>query len=1151
VQTQAVSPDGKWIAFGDASGTVMVLPNPGPMMDWDAEPALQWKSDRPISELRFVDESTIVLTADEHLYVWTLSTEQPSQPSQMHGHSARIQGMDVSGNLLVTGDVSGQIIAWNISERSRLAEMKANTSIRDVALIPGTRDFIFAGARGGQSADVLAYRIPESGNTAMVRLGQLRMTREQNFPPTRVSVSPDGALLVISNSNNGQLFVLPRVGTTDDDRLPGFPFQHPADFTTDQNDQWLVSQHTRPVNDLQWSVDGRHLLTASDDRRIGVWSRSVDRTDGDTNVRSTLKLLQHLQGHGGRVTQAVFLNAAATRISSTSADGYCRLWDLESLDEDSRRIREAFGLTSANRQSRHNIMGAIYLCAAGSEENAAHISPRRSATQAVESNAVEPAESVVLNSNANPHRGTVRSVAFSSDGRQLVSGASDGSIIVWDTQTHQSISGPESVPPTAVSEQFKEGHQFNIARMRLLGADRTILATAGFDGSLRFWNMNMASGREGVQQQVIGGLGLLNTFAASADGKLLVTTSVRHQSVPANHHTCLWNLQSLMTATHPVPVATLQGTHRGEVTAISVSPDSRFIATGGRDGVVAIWDVKDSQRITSLAAHAKNTIVTSLEWLKDGSLLSAGLDGKLTQWSFAPAVNALASAAVRTENANDSGPAEKPTTQPVFRLTPQTRFTRGRTPIEHIAVSPDQTRMLTVSVVTDRTSKKTTCLLDHWWLNSPATPERINLAAVAGKSPETISSAQWSADGRQVLVCAADCVQVLDSDSWKVVRVFSAGGSGVTDAQFVNPVSGMMPTSEIADAGSKRELVITFDSTDATLWDLADGSPLVSFTGPSPVREVAVLEGTMGRFVLSVGQSLQVFDGGSQNEQFGRPLFHLPQDRSQIAAIAACPVEADLLLTGDEGGQVVLWKWLADQQKLNHEGVIASLTHRVVDVNWSTDGQHIVAVTADGRVHVFRRDGTQPMVIRPAGDVAVELASAQFAPAGQHPREQHLVVTGRIAATLESAGWVLRWREIAAREVAAREVAADNDRETSETGEQNGANSGARATVVCRFSGHEAGGISSASFVPGSPYLVSGGSDGSLILWNWQNPIPAEIPSAYEAYRFLAADQTTAHQGPVSAVAVSRTNAIASCSQDGQIVLWNLPLLQSNTPGNK
>jgi centriolar protein POC1 len=84
-----------------------------------------------------------------------------------------------------------------------------------------------------------------------------------------------------------------------------------------------------------------------------------------------------------------------------------------------------------------------------------------------------------------------------------------------------------------------------------------------------------------------------------------------------------------------------------------------------------------------------------------------------------------------------------------------------------------------------------------------------------------------------------------------------------------------------------------------------------------------------------------------------------------------------------------------------------------------------------------------------------------------------------------------------------------------------------------------AGGISSVSFVDDSPYLISGGSDGSLILWNWQQPLPGAPPIAYEAYRFLNSTSTTAHTGAITAIDFNPfTNTVASASEDITITLW-------------
>ena len=107
---------------------------------------------------------------------------------------------------------------------------------------------------------------------------------------------------------------------------------------------WLVEEHERPVNDIQWSQNGMKCLTASDDRTIGVWSRFAGSD-------AILVLDKRLRGHGARVTRANFLDVTANRVVSSSADELNRLWNLETLDDDERQIKDAFHLTRIPQRS--------------------------------------------------------------------------------------------------------------------------------------------------------------------------------------------------------------------------------------------------------------------------------------------------------------------------------------------------------------------------------------------------------------------------------------------------------------------------------------------------------------------------------------------------------------------------------------------------------------------------------------------------------------------------------------------------------------------------------------------------------------------------------------------------------------------------------
>jgi len=1159
IQAQAVSPNGAMIAFGDSAGTVTLMQNPGPSLFWDKGQPRDQKFDHEITALRFIDDERLAIASGSELFLWNLAAELPEP---LEGHEHAIQAFDANNDFLLSADESGKIVIRDQQTGLQVSELRLRTQLRDVAFIPGTNDFICAGSRGGESTDILAYRLLNAKPTARPeRRGQLRMNRQQNDPPRRISISPDGLLLVISNSDNGNLIVLKSEVPLEGDENQ-FPYEHPADLESKGDTTWLVEEHERPVNDIQWSQNGMKCLTASDDRTIGVWSRLQS---GD----AILVLDKRLRGHGARVTRANFLDVTANRVVSSSADELNRLWNLETLDEDERQIKDAFHLTQiSQRPTRSRIAAAgisrsYLLTAFRPDTDSATDEPRPELNDSTEKRIVRRAvrtaaspwlrrpsqrenesggftiplgsgsecegrvvnsadvwncgghiacllenkqvdskdgnekdgdEDVTLNAGRSVQRGSVRAICFTRNDQLVVAGAADGSIEIWDAKESRPVAGPITATGGVV-ERFHEGHDFNIARMSIIGDSGTLLATSGFDGSLRIWNMDQSSLRLGVQRQVIVGLGLVNTFAASPNGEFLVTSAVQNAESPEPGHCSCWNLKALLSSTDAKPFAALAGAHQAEVTAISVSPDNQQIATGGRDGLIAVWDAVTGELITSQRAHTKNTIITSLYWMPDGTLMSAGLDGQLPRWS------------VETFSGGSGI---------VNRLTRRSAIPRGKTPIESMLVSPNGQQILTLSVETDRVRKRTLSHIDVWSVGESESRHRVQLATVAGNRPDSITSADWSPDGRQLLVCVNGVIQIVDTESWEIVRVFKAGPGKCSDAKFAEQLS---PTGE-------AKLIVTFDGTTASLWNLESNAQLANFRGPFPVSAVGVLSDGDQDFVVAGGISLRVFGGQVGAETFGRPLFRTREGlASQITSLSVCPTDLSMFAAASSNGAVSLWRWHSAKLYAEQVRILNPPGHHVSCCGWSRDGASVLAVGLEGILAICSADGTSRREIKLDSEYPVSLYTGEFSPDGQH-----IVAVGEVVDTGQSMGWVVR---VPAMEITDGTAAiTDPNLPPDEPAD----------LIACRFSGHQAGGISSVGFVPDSPYLVSGGNDGALVLWNWKQSLPGTPPMAYEAFRFMASDKTTAHRAPITSLAVAKSGRIASASTDGEISLWNVPI---------
>ena len=76
-------------------------------------------------------------------------------------------------------------------------------------------------------------------------------------------------------------------------------------------------------------------------------------------------------------------------------------------------------------------------------------------------------------------------------------------------------------------------------------------------------------------------------------------------------------------------LATFTG-HKKPIRALAVSPDGRTVASGDRDGKIILWDVKSGEKIKQPTGHKNDTAVYGLAYSRDGQwLVSGGFDGKV------------------------------------------------------------------------------------------------------------------------------------------------------------------------------------------------------------------------------------------------------------------------------------------------------------------------------------------------------------------------------------------------------------------------------------------------------------------------------------------------------------------------------------------
>jgi len=1080
VQTQVISPTGRTVIWGDSDGQLIAWKTEAGQDRLPETPLDRLQAETAVSHVVISqNEELVVAAAGRLLYVWE---PEDQQHEILQGHESAITAIALTGKMLLSADASGTIKGWNVQTKLPLWSIRTSSSIRSLAVMPKAGIFLYAGSRGGESSDVMAYPLP-SENVPTARLkqpGQLRFPRSRNDPPYRLSVSPDEQILLISNSRNGDLMSLPRIPgdpPLSDDGFPPdwFPFEHAADLLINGFEGWVSSEHQRPINDIEFSADGRSVVTASDDRTIGIWQ--VKSSELKSSTAEILSFKFRMLGHGAKVNAAGFLDRAGTRVLSASADRFCRFWDVSKYQEEREAIESEFDIEKTEVPVQRDAAVTFhsrYILTASKQP-----AGRQPFTQLS-----SDGDYVVVNANAAVQRGALTAVSISDDGSRIVTGASDGTAVIWNANNGQAVAGGSARARFAVeSGSFEEGHDFNVARLRFLPPAGKVLITTGFDGNLCLWNADLSKSGAGAQEVRLPGLGLVNAIATSSDGVFLAA-SMSAGELGKKGVTKIWKTQDILQVSPPDAVVTLDGYHDSEVSSIAFSSDGSLLATGARDGRVAVWMLNGGTFLTGGQLHAKNTIVSHLEWLPNGDLVTAGFDGRLQL--LHPEVSKK-------------------------RLNVVTRFQHEKIPLERLTFSPDRSQFVTISIRTEKVTKTTSQELQLWSIESAKPQRRIFPAIVGQKSTNRISAINWSDDGNRMAAAVDGNLQVFRTSDWKIEKVLDAPGLGISDAVFAPQAADASATNSGDEAQIFPDIIATFDGTAAHLWDLNNNSHLADFRPLFAVKSTALSSNTENPLLLTGDRAIRIFDASENSDHFGQTLSKISEPHKGVVTTLCFAQQkgANRFVSGGADGSAVLWEWNPDSKTASKIRWLQTAGPAVAEASWAPNGKSVLLTNRDGVFIVVDTENPQtPLVdfkLKTADNI--KLNTGCFSYDGCY-----VAVAGQMIDTGSSVGWVY-------------DLTSINEPRL-------------HATIT----GHEAGGIRGLAFLPNTPYLVTGGTDGAAIIWNWQPERSSEATlAAYEAFQLLADGETVAHKATISSVAVSVNGSIATASEDGTAIIWRNP----------
>ncbi len=217
------------------------------------------------------------------------------------------------------------------------------------------------------------------------------------------------------------------------------------------------------------------------------------------------------------------------------------------------------------------------------------------------------------------HRRAVTSVAFFPDGRKLVSGSSDNTVCIWDSETGKMIS--------VLSEYISLAWSIAVA------PDGKLITSGSGDGTLRMWDSKTGDCPLGP---IAAHRREIRSVAFSPDGSRIVTGSVD----------CTVKVWS--TATGELCLGPLPG-QTSPVISVAFSPDGTYLASGSLDGVVRLWDASTGESGGEpLNGHADS--VDCVTFSANGHYLASGsVDRTIRLWDVSQGFAQVANTTLRSE----------------------------------------------------------------------------------------------------------------------------------------------------------------------------------------------------------------------------------------------------------------------------------------------------------------------------------------------------------------------------------------------------------------------------------------------------------------------------------------------------------------------
>lgn len=875
----------------------------GRLMHLVSQASKSFETEGPVDAVSISPDGRFLLAGswDNTARIWDLEQKTLLQELPHEGLYVHAVAWSPNQQLVATGgsDATGRIRLWDAQTGQLISKFSGHSDAVVSVKFSPTGEWLIS-CSYDETARLWDVRNPQQPVQVEVLKGHSWWVWDAAFSPDFDPSDQERQNRIVTVSQDGKAIVWRATDAPAPAAIANVVLDEDAPLETSR--PWAMTQesifmgHTGPIYAVAFSPHGSEVATGSYDKRILIWEPArvpvfdLDKVLSGEEIELEFR---ELTGHTSPV-QAVTYSVDGGLIVSGGRDNAVKIWSTQS----GKSIKTLRGHNSSVRSVDITRDGRRII--SGSQDRQIMI---WEIDQYEEFRVLDGRQLV-------GHEDAVLGAKFSSDGTKILTAGRDRTARLWDAQTGQSL------------RVFSEGHEFMTSNAMFL-PDEKVLVTAAADNSVRLWNVET-----GTEILRIPNTGRSAIIAISPDGQWLVTGDSPPMdsedddivNTPrANEPTGVlaWRIEKLLAAGSSdanVESADLLDTlqplqlkaHFSRVTAAQFSPQTNHLLTCDWRGRAVLWDVETGQIVWNERHHLKT--ITECVFTADGK-------------------EVLTSSADQTVSRIDVTTGQE---------IPG-KILKHRSSVTSLALSPDQSRILTVSIL-DSDLLNPGSILTVWDAKTSEKLQEFETAEFA------INDVDFSPTGSHAIaVTTENVVRGLNLSTTQVDELF---GKPLID---FDSQGRLVWAARFTDDGNS---ILTVGGSEAHVWEATTMREEMAFTPHGAVAAADFSPDGMWVVTGSWDNSAKIWDA-----QTGQALIKLQKGHTGYINSAVFSPNSRMVLTSSDDQTAVLWN--AQTGKVlrtlrGHDG-------RVRQAIFSPDGSKILTVSNDKTARLWDAETGQPI----------------------------------------------------------------------------------------------------------------------------------------------------------------------------------------------